>query len=288
MLPRITVVTPSYNQGQFIERTLDSVLSQGYPNLEFIVMDGGSTDNSVEVIKKHEKHLTYWVSKKDRGQSHAINMGLARSTGDLLTWLNSDDWYTPGALAKFASAHREHPTAGMLVGTGEIVDLQNKIIYHKAPSQDITLDSLFLWLQGGNFMQPSSMFTREAWETCGNLDEEEHIIFDLDYWLRIAKAGFTFHVMPDLLSQAQGHPDAKTTAFETLMNMEAALVIAKHGGANVVKKRMAEMANKLAWYERNYETLVNHPVLKLLHPIVKRFGKEGSYWQKDVPPWFKQ
>src|SRR5688572_11561284 len=101
-LPSITVITPSYNQGRYIEETIDSVLSQGYPSLEYIVIDGGSADNSVEIIRKYEPYLAYWVSEKDRGQAHAINKGLARSTGELWNWSNSDDVLAPGALHRVA------------------------------------------------------------------------------------------------------------------------------------------------------------------------------------------
>ena len=96
--PRITIVTPNYNQGQFIEETIRSVLLQGYPNLEYIIIDGGSTDNSVEIVKKYEQYLAYWVSEPDRGQSHAINKGFERCTGDYVAWMNSSDCYMPGAL----------------------------------------------------------------------------------------------------------------------------------------------------------------------------------------------
>jgi glycosyltransferase involved in cell wall biosynthesis len=100
MLPKISIITPSYNQGHFIEETITSVLDQGYPNLEYIIMDGGSKDNTVEVIKKYEKHITYWVSERDKGQSDAINKGFARATGDVINWLNSDDYYAKGTLQK--------------------------------------------------------------------------------------------------------------------------------------------------------------------------------------------
>lgn len=104
-LPRITIVTPSYNQGQFLERTIVSVLQQGYPNLEYIVMDGGSTDGSVDVIKKYQDRLTYWESGPDQGQSEAINKGFAKSSGEILGWLNSDDTLEPGALRRLGAFH---------------------------------------------------------------------------------------------------------------------------------------------------------------------------------------
>ncbi len=292
--PKFTIVTPTYNQGQFIEKTIDSVLSQGYPNLELIIIDGGSQDNTLEVIKKYEHHLTYWVSEPDRGQSHAINKGMAKATGDYLTWLNSDDWYTPGALKKFADVSCQYPDAGMIVGTGQIVDQTGKIVYYKEPTDPITLETLYGWFTGGAFMQPSSVFSREAWVRCGPLDENEHIALDLDLWLKIARAGFRFVPLKELLSEALSHPDAKTTAFESLMRVEGLLVIAKHGGTEELKTGMIEMSKqvddltrRLDWYTRNYEIMVNHPLARILRPIVKRLGKEGSYWQNKAPPWVK-
>ena len=292
--PKFTVVTPTYNQGQFIEKTIDSVLSQGYPNLEFIIIDGGSKDNTVEIIKKYEHHLAYWVSEADRGQSHAINKGMTKATGDYLTWLNSDDWYTPRALHKFAEASRQYPDAGMIVGAGQIVDQVGKLIYYKEPTDPITFDTLCDWFNGGAFVQPSSVFSREAWARCGPLDENEHIAMDLDLWLKIAREGFLFASLKELLSEALSHPDAKTTAFESLMRVEGLLVIAKHGGTKALKtgilemsKQIDDLTRRLDWYGRNYEIIVNHPLARILSPIVKRLGKEGTYWQGKVPPWVK-
>ena len=138
---KISIVTPSYNQGHFIEETIKSVLDQQYSNLEYIIIDGGSTDNSVEVIKKYAKHLTYWVSEPDRGQSHAINKGFHRATGECLTWLNSDDWYVNDALKVFADGLQSNPHFGMVVGAGTIVDANSRVIHQSIPSAPITFES---------------------------------------------------------------------------------------------------------------------------------------------------
>lgn len=133
-LPKISIVTPSFNQGRYLEKTILSVLEQGYPNLEYIIIDGRSSDNSVEIIKKYEKYLKYWVSEEDHGQSHAINKGFAHATGDLLAWLNSDDYYAPGALKMVAEVYganqpigREKDSSGNFDpnGTSQAVERKN-------------------------------------------------------------------------------------------------------------------------------------------------------------------
>jgi len=126
--PKISVVTPSYNQAEFLERTILSVLNQNYPNLEYIIIDGGSTDGSVEIIKKYEKYLAYWVSEKDRGQAHALNKGFEKSTGDLIGWQNSDDIYLPGAFFKVAEAYKKKPNYDVYFGSVYFVDRDDKII----------------------------------------------------------------------------------------------------------------------------------------------------------------
>lgn len=286
--PRFTVVTPSFNQGAFIEKTIDSVLSQGYPNLEYIIVDGGSKDNTVEVIKKYERHLAYWVSEPDRGQSHALNKGMARATGDYLTWLNSDDWYLPGALATMSEMFAADPEVGMVVGAGRIVDQQGREVYYKDPTEQITVESLYGWLRGGDFMQPSSAFRASAWHSAGGVDESVHIAMDVDLWLRMARAGVRFATTRQLLSEALSHPNAKTTAFEDLMRLDCSIVIIRHGGERAVRPLLERMVSRYAWYRKNYEAIVKHPLIRAIQPVVKRLSGGRQGWQHTVPPWVER
>jgi len=235
--PKISIVTPSYNQGQYLEKTFQSVLGQSYPNLEYIIIDGGSTDNSVEIIKKYEKHLAYWVSEKDRGQSHAINKGFAHATGDLFCWLNSDDCYTPGALKTVAEVYRDNPETGAIVGAGDMVDESGNVLHHIEPF-DVTVNSLYRWVDRF-FWQPSCFFSRQAWERCGPLDEDLHFAMDLDLWLKIAKA-YTFTKTDAMLSTSLMHQGAKTRAFEALTRLDASIVILKHGGEKEARQYLLD------------------------------------------------
>jgi glycosyltransferase involved in cell wall biosynthesis len=246
-LPKISIVTPSYNQGEFLEDTIRSVIQQDYPNLEYIIIDGGSTDGSVDIIQSHASSLTYWVSEEDRGQSHAINKGMAHASGRILSFLNSDDTLEPGALTQVAEAYQRNTSAGAYVGHGVKVDRRGRIEYYKKPS-DLSFQGICQWMDGRNFMQPSCFFTREAWEAAGPMDESIHIALDVDLWLRIAQQ---FELIPidALLSRAKIHENAKTTAHQNLMVVDCAMVITRHGGERYVRHHLDELAERLSRLE---------------------------------------
>jgi glycosyltransferase involved in cell wall biosynthesis len=206
-LPRVTVVTPSLDQAAYLEQTIRSVLLQGYPNLEYMVVDGGSSDGSVEIIRRYEPWLAHWVSEPDEGQAHAINKGFSRSTGDILAWLNSDDFYAPGAVALVAR-HLTRPDCSVAVG--------HCLRIHSSGKPPRLLRGRFagrrrllaFW-EGYEMHQPSIFWTREAFERTGLLDEEVGDIFDFDYWVRLSRY-CNFENIDAVLSCSNYHPEAKT------------------------------------------------------------------------------
>ena len=208
--PRITVVTPSYNHGEFIQQTIDSVLNQDYPDLEYIVMDGGSTDGTVDILREYDGRL-YWVSERDRGQSHAINKGLRMATGEVVAFLNSDDLYEPGALMKVGGFFARHPEAAWVTGRCRIID-QNDREIRKA----ITLYKN-MWLRLKSYAvlqvvdyisQPATFWRRQVVEKIGLFDEALRYAMDYDYSLRVGRQ-FRLWVLNDYLASFRMHPASK-------------------------------------------------------------------------------
>lgn len=208
--PRITIVTPSYNQGAYLEETIRSVLLQRYPNLEYIVMDGGSTDGSVEIIEKYAPWITYWESEPDRGQSHAINKGFARATGEIMAWLNSDDVYSPGVVFRVADLLKGHEDS-ILVGLSIVTDGPNSLkgaFDRRMPSWKEMV------YEAKTFPQPSVFWTQDLWKKAGPLDEDFYYAMDYALWLRMVwQAEFVLH-QSEIFSCARTHPNQKTNEID--------------------------------------------------------------------------
>jgi len=231
--PIVSIVTPSYNQGQFLENTILSVLEQNYPNLEYIIMDGGSTDSSLDVIREYSNYLTYWQSQPDGGQVDAINAGFQRAKGEIFTFLNSDDFLLPGAVDHMVKLFLENPSSVGWVGGGHSITKDGYIIHTRFP-RNISRESLADW--GENwFNQPSCFFTAEAARAVGLLNPEYKLGFDFDFWLRITKLG---RLTPTerIISAATIHLDAKTQQSKKEIYLENQVIQLAHGFDLLAKK----------------------------------------------------
>lgn len=179
--PKITIITPSFNQGQYIEQTIQSVLDQNYPNLEYIIIDGGSTDNTVEIIRKYEKDITYWISEPDKGQSDAINKGLKLATGEIINWLNSDDYYELGALFKIADKFKDS-SINVVSGKGRLFENLVTIGYTKGVDvYENNLAKTIGWLR---MDQPETFYRKKVIDNIGSLNTALHYLMDRDWWLK--------------------------------------------------------------------------------------------------------
>ena len=203
----ISIITPSFNQAAYLEQTIQSVLNQDYPHIEYIVIDGGSTDASVAIIKKYADKLAYWVSEKDRGQADAINKGFARATGDIVAWLNSDDYYLAGTISAAVKVFEEHPDLVLVYGNMLAVDGHGKT-FNTLTYKQLTLEDLLCFQIIG---QPAVFMRRSALQAAGELDPVFHFMLDHHLWIRIAQRGQILHVN-QTWAAARYHAEAKNIA----------------------------------------------------------------------------
>lgn len=218
--PRISIVTPSFNQAQFLDETICSVLSQNYPNLEYIIIDGGSTDGSIDIIRQHEKSLTFWTSEPDRGQADAINTGWCRATGEILAYLNSDDTYCPGALARISEAFAQYPAAALIFGRCFVIDEHSGVLRERHV-RAVSFAELLRW--SPSIPQPGAFFRRTAVEAAGHLNPNLHYTMDYDLCLKIGeKSEMVF--IPYPIANMRHHPAAKT-AVAPLKHIEEGITV---------------------------------------------------------------
>lgn len=263
--PRVTIVTPSYNQAQFVEEAIRSVLLQGYPNLEYTVIDGGSTDGSVEIIKKYEKWLTYWVSEPDRGQSHAINKGFEKASGVIYGWLNSDDYLLKDALKSVARAYLASPESGAWCGSSLYVDVNGKKTGVREPPPQLDAETIAAWNEN-SFAQPATFFSRRAWQQCAPLDENLQYGMDLDLWIRIAQK-FAFEKMGEVLATERLHKDCKTEKDMGMMYAVQCQIQIRHGYERLAMEDIRQWMNEYTTIRGKLDRISRLPVVRLFRPI---------------------
>lgn len=251
--PRISIVTPSFNQGQFIEETIRSVLLQNYPNLEYFIIDGGSTDGSLDIIKKYAPWVSYWVSEKDDGQGNAINKGFAMATGDILAWLNSDDVFYPEALASAAQHMKAAPGYVAYVGVCDRIGLKGEVLSTVEP-RNLTGAGIANWFFEGFFYQPACFFRRDTFEEIGGINEAFENALDIDLWLRLIDKG-RFRSMGERIAFAKIHEDMKTMRNVPLRDAETAALAILHGHRQAAVNRMRAFAKHYAQTEASERVL---------------------------------
>lgn len=205
--PLVSIVTPSFNQVDFLEQTIRSVLEQAYEPIEYLIVDGGSSDGSIEIIERFTDHLAWWISEPDAGQAAAINKGLRRAQGEIVAWLNSDDLYLPGATAQAVAAFRKNPALGMVYGDAITIDAQGKPI-GKLTFGDWSLAEL---MRFRIICQPAVFMRRAVLEEAGFLDPSYHYMLDHHLWIRIAQLAPVQHISA-FWAAARHHPTAKNVA----------------------------------------------------------------------------
>jgi glycosyltransferase involved in cell wall biosynthesis len=203
----VSVVTPSFNQAAYLEQTIRSVLQQDYPALEYLLVDGGSTDGSLDIIRKYAHRFAWWVSEKDSGQAEAINKGFSHARGEILAWLNSDDYYLPGAVSAAVATFAAHPQAVLVYGNMLAVNARGEIINHLRYRQLRLEDLLAFEIIG----QPAVFIRRSAFEKAGGLDATFHFLLDHLLWIKIAQQGEIVHV-EQTWAAARYHQMAKNIA----------------------------------------------------------------------------
>lgn len=206
---RISLIIPSFNQGQFIEQSINSVLQQNYPNTELIIMDGGSTDNTLDIIKKYDKFIDYWQSQKDDGQSSAINNGFRRATGTFLTWLNTDDLLLPHTLQAVNELAQKFPDCRWITSNMVEIDKNGTILkLYKGECFNKFFASKSLFSTYG----PSSFLHKDVFQKYGYLDENLHYVMDTEMWYRLIRNGLSFRRLKNYNWAFRLHEDAKTSA----------------------------------------------------------------------------
>jgi glycosyltransferase involved in cell wall biosynthesis len=278
--PLVSVITPSYNQAVFLEKTMRSVLNQDYPSIEYIVVDGGSNDGSEEIIRRYADRLKWWVAEKDQGQADAINKGLGHAEGEIIAWLNSDDFYLAGAVSKVVEAFAAHPECGLIYGDVVAVDGENQPINLNRYG-DWQLEDLARFQIIG---QPAVFVRREALKKAGwQLDTRFHYMLDHQLWLRIASRTRMMHIV-EFLAAARYHENAKNLALSEEFGKDAYVVVDWMKNDPALKEHFAADSRRIMaavhWFNARYIAVGGKPG-KALGSYAKSIALDPQFVLKD-------
>lgn len=256
---KISIVTPSYNQGEYIEETIQSVLDQNYPGLEYIIIDGGSTDNTIEVIKKYEKHLKFWVSEKDKGQANAINKGLKHCTGEIFNWLNSDDYLEKGVLYKIADLFNSD--VDLVAGRIQYFDNTDRTVHGN--NTNLTAKGLMNWGEGVAFNQPGVWMKKELVKKCGGIREDYHYCFDREMLVRYLYFYPRVKYTDQVFVHFRLHEDSKTVSsrnkfaeegdrlFEDVLKNPDLIKLHKEADLKIICKQWSDFLKEVRASDKN-------------------------------------
>jgi len=253
---KVSIITPSFNQAAYLEATIRSVLDQTYPEIEYFIIDGGSSDGSLEVIKTYQDQLAGWVSEPDKGQTDAINKGFAMATGDIIAWINSDDTYLPHAVAQACAFLQENPEVGLVYGDANYIDQHGEVIGRFPAAQT----SLPLLRRGYvHIPQQAAFFRKKHWDQVGPLDSDFFFAMDYDLWVRLAGITSICYV-PETWANFRLHQDAKTISADDRCWPEMLKVHYRDGGKWMSTLQMKYYLRKLAapWIRYKRKRLFNN------------------------------
>jgi glycosyltransferase involved in cell wall biosynthesis len=251
-LPRISIVTPSFNQARYLEATIRSVLDQGYPDLEYIVIDGGSTDGSVDIIRRYADRLSYWVSEPDAGQSAAVGKGFRHATGEVLGWLNSDDILLPHALETVGKAFADARGVGLIYGARRVIDEDGRVIGSYRPP---SLLHKYYFAFGQWIPQECAFWRRELFDRAGGIDESMFFALDLSLFIRMWKVG-RFKRIDAELGAFRTHPESKSSKHGDVMYSEAEKLRRRHGIPHFQSRIVNRLGQRLIYAQATVEKLV--------------------------------
>ena len=235
--PLVSIITPSFNQGAFIAQTIESVLSQDYPHIEYLVVDGGSRDTTLDVLRRYDRRIR-WISEPDGGQADAINKGVTLTSGPIVAWLNSDDVYAPGAVSRAVRELQAYPATALVYGQAEFIDDEATVMGPCSHVESFDLDRL---IHNADFIvQPAAFFSRETLVAVGGLNTSLHYCFDYDLWIRFGKCRSVRYV-PSVLARARVHPETKTANGGLERMDEIERMIQAHGRALLPSHFYCEM-----------------------------------------------